>query len=74
LSPHLRASNTCGPPLRTERAQFLKRVSKRQRAWIRRASVHPFNDRVTLEAGQQQIAIKALAGGWNLRSVMITKS
>lgn len=30
--------------------------------------------RVQLEAGQQQIAIKALAGGWNLRYVKLTKS
>ncbi|SEL23487.1 Beta-glucanase, GH16 family [Roseateles sp. YR242] len=32
------------------------------------------SQRVTLDAGQQQIAVKALAGGWNLRFVKITKS
>ncbi|MET0209439.1 MAG: AbfB domain-containing protein [Burkholderiaceae bacterium] len=30
--------------------------------------------RVTLSAGQQQIAVKALGAGWNLKSVKITKS
>lgn len=30
--------------------------------------------RVTLEGGQQQIAVKALAGGWNLKSVRIIKN
>ena len=30
--------------------------------------------RVTLPAGQQQIAVKANGPGWNLRSVKITKS